>query len=365
MFLYERLIGIITYVSLMFIICYLIQDDRINYKIILKIYLIILSILAFFYIPPETEDLYRIFIMVNQIKSMDFLSFSHILTETSYPIALFFYYVIGRIGIYGLIPGITTFITFSNIFAILKICKEKYNINNKQFSLIFIFTMSTGMFGYLVTNIRALMALSILARCFVVEFILEKKIIKNLIYYLVSIFIHPLSIFVLGIRIVYNLLFEKNTKIVAKLFVIFTLIISFIVFKNYFEFAYNKFLGYFLEGNYFWIFEFIKILILDLFIIISIIKIKKENKLTKFTLVGEKNIANLISIFIFLIFVLTEFNIYMRVSYFLGIIIIPILCHLIKGNKKINNIIIFVSLLLLVVSCSRGHLSSFKFLLFN
>lgn len=368
MYLFERLIGITTYISLLFIIIYLIYDSRINYKKLLFIYLLILSILAFFYIPPETEDLYRTFTIVKNFHELDFSKFLGTLFETSYPIAMLFYYIIGKSGIYGLIPCITVFITYGIIFDILSLCKSKYLLNNKQFSIILLFTMSTGMFGYLVTNIRALLALSIVARCFLLEFIFNKKMINNFHYYIISFLIHPLTIFVILLRILYNLFFEKKTKVFTKIILMLMLIISLIIFRNYFKFAYEKFLRYFFEGTYFWIFEFIKVTILNIFLIYIAKLSKKKSFIEKPKNYQIINTSNLLLILMFFIVIFTEFNIYMRVSYFLAILSTPLLCYILKKTENSKNFVgklFIMSIILLLISCTRGHLSSFKFFLFN
>lgn len=367
MYLFERLIGVFTYTIILFLFFFLIHDGRINYKKLLIIYLIILSILAFFYIPPETEDLYRTFIIVGRFQKVTFSSFLPTLSETSYPIAMLFYYFVSKIGIYGIIPALATFITYKNGFYILKICADKYKLSNKEIAIIFLFTMSTGMFGYLVTNIRALVALSILAKCFVLEFCDDTKISKNFIYYIICVFIHPISFFVIMIRIIFGLFFEKNIRITTKCVIFFLLFSFYLVFRSYFNYAYQKFLRYFYEGTYFWIFEFVKILFLDFFLILLGLKSKKIRCSDILQGNQTKNITNLVFVFLIIIFCLTEFNIYMRVSYFLALVSIPFLCYYIKkssNNYRYKTIVLF-SLLLLFLSCTRGHLSSFKFVLFN
>jgi len=231
MYLYERLIGVFTFCFFLILFFLLIYQKKIKVRTVLIFYLITLSILAFFYIPPETEDLYRIFQIVRNFEDDSIEKLFLQLKSTSYPIAMFFYYIVGKIGILGLIPSITVFITYGNIFNIVNNSVEKYELDEKKSAWLLMFAMSTGMFGYLVTNIRALLALSIIARCFFNEFIKDKKMMKNIIYYIIAFFIHPVSIFVIGFRMVYYFVLESKTKLLSKLCILVFIFISFVFLK--------------------------------------------------------------------------------------------------------------------------------------
>ena len=71
MYLYERIIGISVYVVITFIMILAIyKSDKSKLKKILTIYLFFLCILAFFYIPSKTDDLYRYIISAKYYNSI-------------------------------------------------------------------------------------------------------------------------------------------------------------------------------------------------------------------------------------------------------------------------------------------------------
>jgi len=106
-------------------------------------------------------------------------------------------------------------------------------------------------------------------------------------------------------------------------------------------------------------------LIYSLLICKNIILKKHDNK------AKEKDLINLKIKIIFKIMVIGEFNIFMRISYFCSILFIPILASIMKYSKYLiykrsfDYITLSAIIILLGLSCSRGHLSSFKFLLFK
>lgn len=357
MFLVERIIGISTYVAILLLIFLLLVNNNINLKKILNLYTLILTIMAFFYIPPPGEDLCRIFEIMQSYRQISFSSFISSLSFSSIPIALLLYYIIAKIGFFGLLPAIVTFITFKNIFYIICDVAKKNNIENKSTRWLVIFIMATGLFGYLVTNIRALLSLSIISRCFYDEFINEKNILKDIPLYLITVFIHPICFFVILIRIFYYIFFDFKVKKIYKFIILTLMLLSTMFFKNYYIMAIDKFYKYLKDGNYFWIYEFIKLIFLDLYVFIFSF-INKNNKV--------KKISNYITIVLIMICIIGEFNLFMRVSYFCAILFLPIFGKLIVSHKKDRsfNLITFLNIIIiLLISCTRCHLSSYKFFL--
>ena len=353
MYLIERIIGQLCYCLCLIIIFIKIYNG--NYKSLKKVlrtYIILLAIMAFLFVPPQGADLYG-------SKDIIYLFKNSILNSPT-PIAILYYYLFGKIGINGLLPCITSIIVYSNLFYIIYDYSKNNNIDKKAIATSIFFIMSCGFFMEVISGIRTMLAFSILARCFYNEMYNNKKFIGNIMYYIISIFIHSSAVGILLIRFVYYFIYENKRKIITKFFYLIVIIIFYIIFKKYILMSLDKFESYTQEGGYFWIWELIKILIMNFSMIIMLLK--EEN--------NKRIYLNLIIItFSTIMIILGEFNTFLRFSYFSVFIIMPIalkyFSNFYSKQKESNyekiNIMLLLSLIMLLLSCSRGNLSSLKF----
>lgn len=361
MYFYERLIGIVIYCLLLFFFTIVIYKGNKNeLKRTLFIYTICLSIMGFYFVPVEGNDIYRINeLLTNVYSQLDFNNLFDMMRETMTPVATMLYFAVAKTKINSLLPAIVSFLVFNNLFFIVSDYVKKNKICNKTVGVTVLFLMSTGFFMEVISGIRTMLAFSILARCFYNELYNNKSIIKNGIWYIIAIFIHSSAIGIIGLRIIYLIFFNKKYKAIYKIFVLIGIIFAYVLFKNYIINSLHKFDSYLYDDNkYFWIWEFIKIIFL---IITDLTIIKKYKKLN----LNKYYQFNLIIIG-FTVALISEFNIFLRFNYFNVFIIIPIVLNVVQNiydNKitKGNCWIVYSSIVLLILSCSRGNLSSLKF----
>lgn len=369
MFIVERIIGISTFMIILLFSFLLIYNGKLSYKKALRLFLLLITILAFFYIPPQGEDLYRIHQIMDGMQNSSWDSALNNMFQTSYPLGYLLFFLAAKVRIYGLVPAIATYITYNNIFTILFDSSSKMKINNNNKAWLFLFAISNGMFGVLISNIRSLLSISIIMKCIYEEAVTNKKFIKNILRYLIAILFHPISILVLGCWFFYQIFQNKSIRTIYKILIIVSIIISFFIFKDYYNMAILKYQNYSTENEYYNIFDFIKILLIDLILVYFANIAKRIAKKNSSSVII--NISKFIIFLVTVIIVLHEYNILIRVSYYISVLSLPLLAYIfsnkneLKHKRSFNAIFMILIMVPLLLSITRGHLSSYKFLLFN
>ena len=125
-----RIIGVSIYFLTLVIMCFLlIKSRKENVKKILFIYSILLSLMGFFFVPNIHNDLYRVYETMNEYSIIPFKSFfQNYVLKSSVTISLIYYWGIGQLKINGLLPFITSFIFYTNVFYIVEDYYKKNNI---------------------------------------------------------------------------------------------------------------------------------------------------------------------------------------------------------------------------------------------
>lgn len=374
MYLIERIIGIATYMIIMLAMVYLIyKSPKEKLKKLLIIYLIFLFIMAYFYIPATSADLYRLTNTMKYYASFGISNLPQLLLNSKAPVYVLYSYIIGKLGIDNLLPAITSLIFYSNIFIIFYKSSKKFNLSNKSTAISLLLFMEMGKFLEVISSVRTMLAFSFIALCCYNEFIEKRSIIKDILFYLIASLIHPAAMVLALIRMVF-LLFQKERKILKKLFN-FTLLIIISVFtlkygKEYLDLIFQKADTYLNGDVYSYVWEYLVSWICILFSTYSLLFRKKElvcnidlNNLRKFNLF----INAVILLFSF------EYSIFSRYQAFSNMIFIPIIGVILNNvfseesirNRKYMFMVIMVSTLLFFIVGLRGNLSSYKYLLFD
>ena len=367
MFLIERMIGVTIYSVILLFVFQMIVSGKIKYKKMLNIYLVCLTIMACFYVPYKTADLYRIFEIIDLISNFKFYEFVQMfLVNTSSPLAYLIYWVFGRLGIARLLPGIVCFIVYSIIFYIIRIVAEKYEISEKSIALTVFFLMSTGSYIMVISNIRTMLALSLICYCYVRETVKKKFNILHVVLYFSAVLIHNLAVVVFVLRIVV-FVFGKKKKLTDYLMTIAILSIVMamtIRYGNYLlDSVAEKALTYIGGDSYSYIWDYISGSI-TLLIELYILRLYKKNEKKEIVLSEYRKYLS-ITIFIAIIFC-AEFSIYHRLlTYFCPILIIPLFMYTINNLRTQIRakyyLILSMSMMILLLSCVRGSMSSLKF----
>lgn len=366
MYLIERIIGQLTYLLLLIITIYfLLHKSEKKLSRILFIYTIFLSLIAFLFVPNRGSDLYRLIPIMNLYSNTEFSEFILKIKSSSTPISELYLYTIGKVGINGLLPAITCFLYYNNLFYILKRSIERYKVSKQNIVLIFLYMMASGNFMQVITGIRTMLAFSFIAVCYYDEFIEKKSIWKNIHIYILACLLHSTSFILLFFRIIF-LFIEKNNSLSKYIFKLIFILIIFLASWKYSEkyilAMYKKGVSYFTLGIYSYFWEYliaIILLIVIIFIVIMSLKINKNKEIRELRMM-------LITIITFLILVSFEYNTFQRFTMFLHIISTPILVNLLNKSHgkiriQIKHIIFYSSIFILIIACIRGNLSSLKF----
>ncbi|MFR2795614.1 EpsG family protein [Romboutsia timonensis] len=368
MYLIPRLIGLFVYVITLgifyLIIC---KIDKKDLGKVLFLYTIVLSIIAYNFVPAVGNDLYRLLIAMHSYTQESISQIITTLKTSSTPITVLYFYIIGKFSKDGLLAAVTAFIFYNNVFYIFKKTAIKYSISSKNIALALLFFMSTGSYMEVISGIRTMLGISIVAVCFYKEEIEQKSIVLNIVWYIVAALIHPVALATVIIRFLLLIYQSLKIKNMISFFILFILCTGiFILGKNYINLMSEKAINYVTTENRHWyLWEFL-IGCIDMFIIfiIQIKFLKNKNYTTHdskmiryFSFIKVINIIILISSII-------EYNTFHRFAIFSSILINPILMILLNSkneNKKIYNIVFLSSIIMLFIACSRGNLCSLKF----
>lgn len=382
MFLFERLIGVGLYSLVLVAVCFsLVGKSGKKVKYVLSFYVIILSIMAFFYVPYKTADLYRINEYMDNFKTY---SFNRILTtvkESNWGVGSLYYWLIIKTGEPRLLPAINTLVCYSCIFYIVYKTAKKNQISGKNVAITLFFYMSIGNYMFVVSGIRCMLGISLLSFCFYRESVEKKFNILHIPLYLIAALIHSFSAVLIAVRFVISIFDTKTTPIRKLIYFVFLGAGSVLVFRNFRDYI-SKIIemttGYLSGDMYSYVWEYI-IAILTCVVIICVLSkrknIKEEsNKKLNVWLLYE------IALFAISLCVCYEFTIFHRLTtYIMPIIALPLLMTALQINDNrrdkinyqarlvggislnLNTIVIMVSILMLFVACSRGTLSSLKF----
>ena len=168
MFLIERLVGVATYSIALVLICLsLVNATDKQIKRRLSLYVIILSVMAFLYVPYETADLYRIYQFVDAFQKYTFIElWEKQVMNSELRYASILYWAIGKIGVPQLLPALTTFVCYSCIFYIIYKTSEKNQISGRNVAITLFFYMALGSYIFVISGIRCMLGISLLAFCF-------------------------------------------------------------------------------------------------------------------------------------------------------------------------------------------------------
>ena len=234
--------------------------------------------------------------------------------------------------------------------------------------------MGSGCYIETITGIRTMLSFCIIARCIFEEFIENKKIVKNIIWYIIAGLIHSVGLVLLLIRILYLIIERKNKRKslnILKFFIVGIILISILIIgRVYFSTMFDKAIAYITKGTFSYIWEYIIGIIILIFIMEILHFYKKyikciDNNLGLYNIYKFTYIINII-----VIALIMEYNTFHRFILLNAILIIPLLVYELKYVfenydkkvcKNLYNIIILFSIIILILECARGNMTSLKF----
>ena len=382
MYLFERVFALGVYVTILFAICYLIAKNKSHKRCskLVTLYIVLLAIMGYSFVPHEGADLTRMLLRMHLYASETWdQSFTRMI-KTATPGAVLYLRLVGLLHNDSLLPALSAVITFSFCFGIIKRTLKQEDIDVSCIAVILFVFMSRGLLLQIISNIRTLMALSIIAWCIYQEFYRKVTIISLVPFYLTAASLHAMGQALLVFRLFY-ILVESRKSILQKvlsiaLFVFFSILILRLGGK-YLILLYQhseNYASYYHAGiGYFYIWEGVlcvcsNMIVLYLYYLFSKVYKRGSDLKDSFSLATYKY-SKFIGLLVLVDFAaaLVEFNFFQRLSWFITILSIPFGIYVLRELKKngygsitIKNLYM-LSGVMLFIACARGDLCSLKF----
>lgn len=364
-----RLFGIGTYiVSFMFIYSLILRLKVKTSKKILILYLLILTMMGYFFIPPDGFDLYRIKGYVHSYSFIPIESFIDLVLESNVPGQLSYYYFLSQLNDDGWIAGLTVLITFYNLFSILWKGEKRFSATKKSIAFTVFFIAATGIFGTTIDNIRTMLAFSFIAKCYYEEVYEGKSLIQSIPFYLIAISLHLAALVAVALRF-FVLLIEGQGGKYKKIFNTIVLILSVICFVVYGEKIIDKTvekaINYITGDAYSYFWNVLHNSIMT-FLVLYICKnvavyFRDDNNIVYL----KSNIKFvLVLFFVIVAFAPFDYSIAHRFSLLLAMISLPLIinyANYIGDIGKDNSSVKMVLFILLIIACTRGNVCSLKY----
>ena len=304
------------------------------------------------------------------------------ITASSTPGTGLYFYFIGKIGNDKLLPCISAFISFSMCFSLIHNQIDDKRVKRAYIATSLFLFMSRGLLMQIISNIRTIMALAICGWCVYQEFYNHAKWKRIVLPYVLAASLHVMGQAMLVYRLAY-LLIEKGKNPTQKIIRTVAAVIAGLlvwIFGNRYIFQFvAKADGYVSnarqnEGySYFWeglLCAFV--LIVLIYMVTSFRKVKERIEKNN---LDDNRISETIRLINYMIPLIVldvlsgfiEFNIFLRVNWFLTILMLPLCIQLLKyedfidGRKSLCNNIRIAAFVMLAVACVRGDLCSLKF----
>lgn len=378
MFVIERLIGVSIYSYILIMVCILIAFSNIKCKNILRLYLVLLGGMGFFYHPYITADLYRIYDYMKWYATFNFSDFYQTLVvSSSVPTSRILFWLIGKTGILELLPLLSAIISYAFIFYTLEKSRERFQISRQNFAIALFFLMSGSIYISVIGGVRMMLALSMIFFCFYRETVEKKEFpIFHIPLYLIAVFMHDMALIVLAIRI-FSSIFDKRKSPVKKLFIVLGIGVMFFaavaLFRYKLESVFEKSTTYLTDSGYYDIWEYIMGGIYIVFFLFLFVKFKplKKQYLELNVYQTAASVGGL-----FAIICCYDFSIFYRcIGHVVPILMMPTLMIVLEKTEEqttgrfkmvsIRCVVMLFSLLLLFIGGTRGSLSALKFFEFG
>lgn len=202
-----------------------------------KIYIFIISfalaIIAFYYNPTSTEDLYRHHLDVIKFSTYSDIMIFEALTTSTEQLSFIVKYLVSLTGNINYLQFIVTFISYYIIFYIVCDSAKINKATKLEFLIVSSFTVLSFSYLTICSNLWSTLGLLMFSLGIHFEYVKKHMKIFAYILYISSIFIHTSLIFALSLIILFKLLRQKaNIKIFYILFVTFLLLGPLITFLS-------------------------------------------------------------------------------------------------------------------------------------
>ncbi|HPF83774.1 MAG TPA: EpsG family protein [Bacilli bacterium] len=196
-----------------------------HHKIYFLIIAFALAIIAYYFNPSSSDDLFRHHNDVITISNMSQTRIFGYLIGSSEQLSFILKYLVGLTGNVDLLQFIITFISYIIMFYLIDDSSKKYNVSKITFIFITIFTAISFNYLTICSNLFNTLGLLVFSLGLYLEYNKENKKVLAYILYVISALIHFSLLFAIFILLLFKLLGEKtNIKAIYLLLVIFLFI---------------------------------------------------------------------------------------------------------------------------------------------
>lgn len=381
MYLVQRLIGVGVY-ALVLVMMFLLLSRVKQFKFLLSVYIFLLALLGFFYVPLSGSDLYRIQALLPFYANMSLERLFQEIISSSTPVAVLYYRIVGKLGDARFLPFITALISYGFSFGILKSIYNRHrNSIQYEIAVALLFFMSRGLLMMTIANIRTMLALSIVGFCIYKQLMEHQSFVKFFPLLIVAALIHNVALAAVLIYLTFYMVKGSSgrnkfltaieaTSLFAAILVYGRRYIQLVVQKG------GNYLSYVATSTgYFYIWEMLlSLAVLLITIIILTVYHTKSRQNARFDGGKEKkNYSSFVSFITALtafdtLAIFVEFNAGLRLSWLISILDMPLMIIFFRSVYIPDNTkaiwlkrIVFCSFVILFVACARGDLCSLKF----
>ncbi|MBQ6402964.1 MAG: EpsG family protein [Oscillospiraceae bacterium] len=368
--LIERLVGVTVYALVLGYFYNKIRHAKSPQMIsrYLNRYLIVLCIMAFFYIPGTSADLYRWRALAEPWKNTSFSWFwtrRVILSPT--PLGYLLIYICQMTGIDGLLPMVCALGYFGNLFHIFKCEAYRDNFDFDSLAVTLLFVMSFGTFLEVISGIRCMLSFSIVLRCVYDEMYERKHFVRNIPLYIIAALLHNAAIPLIGVRLVCAVFEQKRNAVLTMLNILVAAATFFLAIRlgnDYIESAFAKADSYTSQNIYAYSWEYV-IAAIGWLVLLPVLW--RFRKWYPEAWAKEKNALRYLLIVLAgdILFIGT-YSVFHRYFAAALTVSVPLLttflnCERAKERFRARQTIVLFSLLILFLACARGNLCGYKF----
>ena len=189
-----------------------------------------LSIMAFFAVPKDTDDLYNYFRTLAKLRRGGFKCLRRMIENgeehwDSLPVCGFYFYLISLFPDNGMLPAVTIFLAYGSMFWVLWRASQRYEVNKWYLLVASFFILSTYWFYDICSGIRNGLTFTLFCFFAYVELVEKKWRPACWVGYVAMCLMHSRGILMMMIRIALLLSGKKNGKFMSVL-VFFALILG-------------------------------------------------------------------------------------------------------------------------------------------
>lgn len=360
----ERLCGVGMYTLCLVFSYYLLRNAKTEKRVafVLHLQLFFLCTMAFFYIPPETADLFRLRRISDSWASLGWENFlGEIFLHSPTPLSDLLLYLCGKSGCDGLLPLLAALVFYSNIFYMLKDLYRKHICSAESLAIGFLLLMASDAFVGIISGVRYFMAVSILVRCFYDEMCNGKAVIKNVPWCVMAALMHSFALVLYILRIVWLLFSQK--RILLNISTVAVLLGAIFLWGHeYMMAAWEKAQGYIYGDEYAYSWGYL-INFLLLIVTVGAVFYSRGQLAAKYNLSWNQLRSFVLLLAAVAVVFCGEYSMFKRTTTFAVLLALPLVVmggeEKPRGNYRV--LMMAVSCLVLLLSGTRGNLCGYTF----